>query len=351
MRDIVIGSIATGCVAGFGFLIWKFILNPLLDYQKIKQEIVKKLSLYSNLFCNCIEYLNDDFWINNSDKEDFEKNKLKYELAQIDLKKLASDLKAFPAGVSNYKLLSEINVFPKITILNDAYGKIIGISNRMLIHGKVLSKDLNLNVINSNESDEIKNILNLDNNKNMNKKYKMVIGLIPVIIILVVFIVWITKDVKKNNCYDLDVRENNFNEQIDRCYLSGVINQERKDYLIKKYDDYTLSNKKVVVANDKIIDFTTVTMSPQDVQHNLYFASDYCNSNNSFCNGCKINFFNLGDSVNSDIIFSQDSKNSGMNFIDNKKIALLNEDFCFNLDCGDYESSNVCFAKSTINKK
>jgi hypothetical protein len=39
------------------------------------------------------------------------------------------------------------------------------------------------------------------------------------------------------------------------------------------------------------------------------------------------------------------------NFINKTNIASLDEDFCFNLDCGDYESLDWCSTKTAIHNK
>lgn len=159
MREIIVGAILTPLVGGIGVLIWKFVLDPVLDFKRIKREILNKLALYSSLFCNYIEYSNDDFWLNEADKQEFEKNKIKYELAQNDLKKIAADLITFPSTTSFYNLLSKIKILPTVSDLNEARGKIISISNRMLIHGKVASKEININILNSECADDVSNLL------------------------------------------------------------------------------------------------------------------------------------------------------------------------------------------------
>jgi len=165
------------------------------------------------------------------------------------------------------------------------------------------------------------------------------------VIVVIVGVYFINQNYQKNKCYNLDMNKENFLDSLDKCYISGVINKEKKEYLTEKFKQKIKNT--ISIEYNKSIDINNVRITP-GAQYVLSFNSNYCNNRDDYCNGCSLNFYNNNSEGSRNIIFSHEFQNSGMNFIDKSNFNLLASDFCFNLDCGEGKSQGFCVNKTDI---
>jgi len=178
------------------------------------------------------------------------------------------------------------------------------------------------------------------------KKFKsrfIIIGLFLLILLVVIY--FLNQNYQRNKCFNLNMETTSFLTSLDKCYISGVINKEKKDYLEDKYNNKIKNQDSPQINNDIIIQNVNITPGGQ---YALSFRSNYCDNRIDRCNGCKINFYNNDREGDKNIIFTHNYQNSGMNFINKSNIDLLDKSFCFNLDCGQGKSPAFCVNKEDI---
>lgn len=174
-----------------------------------------------------------------------------------------------------------------------------------------------------------------------NRKIEFVIsGFVSLILLVVLYS--LNQAYQKNKCFNLNMDKIGFSNSIDKCYVSGIINKERKDYLEDKYNKKIKDQISTQINESIIFDYVNLTSGDQYV---LHLSSGYCSDRSDYCNGCMINFYNNDIEGDKNIVFIHTYQNSGMNFINKSKFDLLNKFFCFNLDCGQGKSPAFCLDK------
>jgi hypothetical protein len=147
----------------------------------------------------------------------------------------------------------------------------------------------------------------------------------------------------RNKCANLEMSEKNFLNSVDKCYISGDIDKERKDYLTDKYQKTV--KDQISSSINHTVDITDTIIGTGIDNKWIQFSSLYCDNRDDHCAGCRLNFYNNNFNARS-IIFTNIYKYpSVLNFLSEQQFLLLGDKFCYDLDCGEGLSEPQCFNK------
>ncbi len=154
MNEFVFGSIG----GVLSYIILNYILKPVTEYKKIRREVFKKLTFYADKYSHHLEITGSIILTSTVFGDPSPEEQNEYEEAKTELRRLFSELESFSKEISFYKWLSFINFLPKEKLLKEVSGKILAISNRLII-SRGSAEGINIDMLNIEDAEKIKELL------------------------------------------------------------------------------------------------------------------------------------------------------------------------------------------------